>query len=189
MVTAVIVAAVVVASVVGSLVAAASWAMSARVLVETYFSFFGVDVLVGGRNHLANPHGRLVVELGAEVMVMESLDKGGDDLYLHDVGNRIPHLGKASDVATEELGRFLVDAIQIMFGARPSTRSHVVIGEDLLHLFPGSDGVWGEACELVHHSWREHDGKIVRHDASISPGGAHSSGISYSHCVGFIHPL
>ena len=72
---------------------------------------------------------------------MESSDKGGDDLYFRDVGNRIPHLGKTSDVATEELGQFLVDAIQIMFGARPSTRSHVVLGEDLLQLFLGSDGI------------------------------------------------
>ena len=35
-----------------------------------------------------------------------------------------------SDVAMEELERFLIDAIQIMLGARPSTRSHVVICED-----------------------------------------------------------
>ena len=49
-----------------------------------------------------------------------------------DVGNRIHHLGKASDVATEELGRFLINMIQIVLGAQPSTCSHVVIGEDLL---------------------------------------------------------
>ena len=42
---------------------------------------------------------------------MESLDKGGDDLSIHDVGNRIPHLRKASNVAMEELGRLLVDAV------------------------------------------------------------------------------
>ena len=99
MVTTVIVGAVVVASVVGSLIATASWAMSAHVLVEAYFGFFGVSVLVGGRNHLANPHGWLIVELRAEVAVMESSDEGGDDLSFCDVGNRIPHLGKASDVA------------------------------------------------------------------------------------------
>ena len=128
MITAVVVAAVVVASV----VAAVSWAMSARILVEAHFGFFGVDVLVGGRNHLPNPHGRLVVELGAEVAVMESSDKGGDDLSFYDVRNRISHLRKASDVATEELGWLLVDAVQIMLGARPSTHSYVVIGEDLL---------------------------------------------------------
>ena len=72
---------------------------------------------------------------------MESLDEGGDDLSFRDVGNRIPHLGKASDIATEELGRLLVDAVQIMLGARPSTRSHVVVGEDLFQLFLGSNGV------------------------------------------------
>ena len=71
-VTTVVVMAVVVASVMRSLVAASSWAMSARILIEAYFGLFGVDVLVGGRNHLANPHGRLVVELGVEVTVMES---------------------------------------------------------------------------------------------------------------------
>ena len=78
----------------------------------------------------------------------------------------------------EELGWFLVDAIKIMFGARPSTRSHVVVGEELLQLFHGSDGIRGKAREPVHCSWREHDGKIVRHDTGISLGGAHSDGIS-----------
>ena len=152
--------------------------MSARILVETHFSFFGVGVLVGGRHHLANSHGWLAVELGAEVMVMESSDKGGDDLCFRDVGNRIPHLRKASDVATKELGRLLVDAVQIVLGPRPSARSHVVVGEDFLQLFLGSDGVRGEACEPVHRSWHEHDRKIVLHDAGISLGGAHNSGIS-----------
>ena len=64
-----------------------------------------------------------------------------------------------------------------MLGARPSTRSHVVLGEDLFQLFLGSDGVWGKAHELVHGDWCEHDGKIVCHDTSISPSGVHSSGI------------
>ena len=109
---------------------------------------------------------------------MESSDEGGDDLCFRDIRNRIPHLGKASDVAMEELGRLLVDVVQIMLGARLSTCGHVVVGEDLLQLFLGSDGVQGEACEPVHRSWREHDRKIVRHDTSISFGGAHSSGIS-----------
>ena len=108
---------------------------------------------------------------------MESLDEGGDDLSFHDVGNRIPHIGKASDVATEELGWLLVNVVQIMLGAQPSTRGHVAVGEDLLQLFLGFDGVRGEACELVHHSWHEHNGKIVLHDAGIS-GGMHNSGIS-----------
>ena len=30
----------------------------------------------------------------------------------------------------EDLGRLLVDAVEIMLGARPSTRSHIIIGED-----------------------------------------------------------
>ena len=34
---------------------------------------------------------------------------------------------KTSDITTEELRRFLVDAIQIVLGARPSTRSHIVL--------------------------------------------------------------
>ena len=59
---------------------------------------------------------------------MESSDKGGDDFCFRDVGNRIPHLGKSSDVTM--FGRFLINAIQIMFGARLSTRSHVIVGED-----------------------------------------------------------
>ena len=42
---------------------------------------------------------------------MESSDKGGDDLCFRDVGNRIPHLEKASDVATKEFGWLLVNAV------------------------------------------------------------------------------
>ena len=63
---------------------------------------------------------------------MESSDEGSDDLSFCDVVNRIPHLRKASNVAMEELEWLLVDAVQIMLGARMSTRSHVVVGEDLL---------------------------------------------------------
>ena len=150
MVTVVVVAAVAVASVVGTLIAVACWAVSARILVEAYFSLFGVDVLISGCNHLANPLRRLAIELGAEVAVMESSDEGGDDLSFRDVGNRIPHLRKASDVATEELGRLLVDAVEIMLGVRLSTRSHIIVGEDFFQLFPGSDGVRGKAGKLAH---------------------------------------
>ena len=152
--------------------------MTDCILIEAHFGFFGIDVLVGSRNHLTNPRWWLVVELGAEATVMESSDEGSDDLSFRDVGNRIPHLGKMSDVATEELGRFQVDAIQIMHGAWPSAHSLVVVGEDLLDLFLGSDRVWGEACEPVHGGWCEHDEKIVCHDTSVSSGGADSSGIS-----------
>ena len=141
MVTAIIVAAVIVASVVGAVIVAVCWAMSARILVEAHLGFLGIGVLVGDRDHLANPCGRLAVELGAKLAVMESSDEGDDHLSFHDVGNRIPHLGKASDVATEELGRLLVDAVEIMLGARPSTRSHVVVSEHLLQLFLGFDEV------------------------------------------------
>ena len=83
---------------------------------------------------------------------MESSDEGSGDFYFRDVGNRIPHLGKMPDVPIEELGWFLVDAVQIVLGAWPSTHSHVVVGEDLLQLFLGSDGIRGEACEPVHYN-------------------------------------
>ena len=55
-----------------------------------------------------------------------------------DVGNRIPHLGKASDVATEELGWLLGDVVEIMLSARSHTCSHVIVSEDFLQLFPRS---------------------------------------------------
>ena len=67
---------------------------------------------------------------------MGSSDEGGDDLSFRDVGNRIPHLGKASVVATEELRWLLVDAVEIMLGARPSTRSHITVGEDFFLALP-----------------------------------------------------
>ena len=116
-------------------------AMSALILVEANFGLFSVGVLIGGHDHLANPLWWLTIEFRAEVMVMESSDKGGDDFRFCDVGNRIPHLRKMSDVAMKELGRFLIDVIQIMLGAWPSTRSHVVVDEDFLQLFPRSDGI------------------------------------------------
>ena len=61
---------------------------------------------------------------------MESLDEGSDDLSFCDVWNRIPHLRKASDVAAEERRWLLVDAVEIMLGARSSTHSHIIVGED-----------------------------------------------------------
>ena len=100
---------------------------------------------------------------------MESSNEGSDDFCFYDVGNRIPHLRKTSNVTMEKLGRFLINTIQIVLGARPSTRSHVIVGEDLLQLFPRFDGIQGEAREPVHYGWREHDGKIVCYDTSISP--------------------
>ena len=115
--------------------------MSVCILVEVHLGFLGVGILVGGCDHLIDPSGWPAVELGAKLAVMESSDEGGDDLGFHDVGNRIPHLRKASDVATKELGWLLVDAVKIMFGARPSIRSHIIVGEDFFQLFPGSDGV------------------------------------------------
>ena len=152
--------------------------VSARILVEMNFGLFSVGILIDGRDHLANPLWWLMIEFGAKVTMIESSDEGGDDFCFCDVRNRIPHLRKTSDVATEKLGHFLIDAIQIMLGARPSTRSHVIVGEDLLPLFPRSDGIRGEAREPVHCGWREHDGKIVRHDTGVSSDGADSSGVS-----------
>ena len=78
----------------------------------------------------------------------------------------------------EELRWLLVDPVEIMLGACPSTRSHIIVGEDFFQLFPGSDGVWGKASEPVHDDWREHDGKIVHHDTSVSSSGVNSTGVS-----------
>ena len=108
MVTMVVVAAVIVATVIEAVIVAACWAMSDRILIEAHLSFLGVGVLVGGCDHLADPNGRLTVELGAKLAVMESSDEGCDGLSFRDVWNRIPHLRKASDVAAEELEWLLV---------------------------------------------------------------------------------
>ena len=104
--------------------------MSSCILVEAHLGFLGIGILVGGRDYLTNPCGWLAIELGAKLMVMESSDEGGDDLCFRDVGNRIPHLRKVSDVATEQLGWLLINAVEIMLGARPSTHSHIIVGED-----------------------------------------------------------
>ena len=132
MVVVVVGMAVVVASVVGVVIVAARWAMSARILVEPHLRFLGVSVLVGSSDHLTDASGRLAVEFGAKLAMVESSDEGGDDLSFRDVGNRVPLLGKASNVAVEELGRLLVDAVEIMLGAWLSTRGHIVVGEDFL---------------------------------------------------------
>ena len=46
-----------------------------------------------------------------------------------------------SDVAMEELGWLLVDAVEIMLGSQSRTRSHIIIIEDFFQLFLGFDGV------------------------------------------------
>ena len=86
MVAVAVVVAVTVASFVRALVAVASWAVSACILVEANVGLLSVGVLIGGRDHLANPLWWLTVEFGAKVAVMESSDEGGDDLNFHDVG-------------------------------------------------------------------------------------------------------
>ena len=130
--TSFVIAAVVVAPVVRAVVIAVRRAICARIFIETYFSFLRVSVLVGHHDHLADACRWLAVELGTELVVMKSPEKGGDDLSFRDVGDRIPHLEKASDVAAEELERLLGDAVEIMLGARPRTCSHVIISEDFL---------------------------------------------------------
>ena len=134
--------------------------------------------MVGSSDHLADASGRLAVEFGAKLAMVESSDEGGDDLSFRDVGNRVPHLGKALNVVVGELGRLLVDAVEIMLGARPSTCGHIVVGEDFLQLFLGSNGVQGKAGKLAHGGWREHDGEIIHHDTGVSSGGADNSGVS-----------
>ena len=54
---------------------------------------------------------------------------------------------KASNVATEELGRLLVDAVEIMLGARPSTCSHIIVGEDF---FSSSQDLMESGARLVN---------------------------------------
>ena len=121
--------------------------MRACILIEANFGFFGVDVLIGGRDHLANPLWQLMIEFGAKVTVMESSDEGGDDFRFCDVGNRIPHLEKASNVAAEELEWLLVDAVEIMLGAWPSTRSHIIVGE---YFFSSSQDPMESGARLVN---------------------------------------
>ena len=55
MVAMVIIAAVTVALFIEVLVAAASWAMGARILIEVNFDVFSIGILIGGHDHLANP--------------------------------------------------------------------------------------------------------------------------------------
>ena len=78
----------------------------------------------------------------------------------------------------EEIRRLLVYAVQIMLGAQPSTRSHIVVGEDFFEIFPGSNGVQGKASKPAHGGWREHDGEIICHDAGVSSRGVDDSGVS-----------
>jgi hypothetical protein len=111
-------------------------AMSACILVEAHLGFLDVSVLVGHSYHLADTGGWLAVEFGVKLVMVESSNKGSDDFSFCNVGNRVPHLGETSDVATEKLEWLLVDAAEIMLGARSSTHGHIVVGEDFLQLFP-----------------------------------------------------
>ena len=54
MVAVVVIAAVTMASFVGAIVAAASWAVSAHILVEA-FGLFTISVLIGSCYHLVDP--------------------------------------------------------------------------------------------------------------------------------------
>ena len=125
MVATIVRAAIAVASVVGAVVVAVRWTMSACILVEAHLGFLGIGVLISHSYHLADAGGRLAVELGVELSMVESSDKGGDDLNFRDVGNIIPYLGETLNVAAEEFGRLLVDAAEIMLGAGSSTRGHI----------------------------------------------------------------
>ena len=88
-------------SVVIVVVVAAKRAISARIFIKTYLRFLGVSVLVGDCDHLADAGRWLSIELRAEFTVMKSSDESGDDFGFRDVGNRIPHLREAFDVAAE----------------------------------------------------------------------------------------
>ena len=88
-----------------------------------------------------------MVELLAKLALMESSDEGSDDLSFCDVWNRIPHLRKASDVATEELRWLLVDAVEIMLSSWLCTHSHIVDGEDF---FSSSQDPMDSRARLVN---------------------------------------
>ena len=68
--------------------------------------------------------------------------------------------------------------VQIVLGARPSAHSHVVVGEDFLQLFLGSNGVWRKAGKPAYGGWHEHDREIICHHTGVSSSGADSSGVS-----------
>ena len=110
-ITMVIEMAVAMASVGGVVVIPACWSLGARILIEAHLSLLGIGILVGCCDHLVDPSRWLAVDLRAELTVVESSDEGGDDLSFHDVGDGVPHLEKASDVAAEELRRLLIDAV------------------------------------------------------------------------------
>ena len=97
----VVIAVVVAAIIVLSVVVAVRRAISARIFIKTHLRFLGVGVLVGSCDHLADSGRWLPVELRMEFSVMKSSDEGSDDFGFRDIGNRIPHLGEASDVAAE----------------------------------------------------------------------------------------
>ena len=89
MVTAVVAAVVAVVPVVGVIVAAASWAMSARILVETHFSFFGVGVLVSCLYQFVDGCGPLAVQLATKLLMSEPFGEGSYGLDIGDVGDRV----------------------------------------------------------------------------------------------------
>ena len=115
MIATVIRAVVIMTSVVGAIVVSVRWLLSAHILVEAHLSFLCIGVLVGGSYHFNNTGRRLMVEFGAKLTMVVSLDKGGDDFSFRDVGDRVPHLGETPDVATEELDGFWLMQLRSCF--------------------------------------------------------------------------
>ena len=81
----------------------------------------------------------------------------------------------------------MVDAVEIVLGARPPACGHVVVGENSLQIFLRANGVRGEACEPAHGGWREHDREIVCYDIGVSPGGSDGGGVSLQP-LSWVHP-
>lgn len=145
-----------------SFVIAACWAIRPGNPVDIFMmaqvGLLGIGVLVGDGKHLTNQRRWLPIELPVElVMMVDTVDEGGDDLGLQNVRNTIPNLGETPDVTPKELTRLLIYSGQVMLHRWPLACSLVVFDEHSPEVIPRINDIGLEAREPVHGGGLEHN--------------------------------
>jgi len=100
------------------------------------FSFFSIDVSICCLYLFADGCGPLVVQLSMELLVPKPFGESDNGLGINNVGNRVSCLQEAPDEVTQGLLGGLMKLLQVILGARLLARSHVIVGEDFLKVFP-----------------------------------------------------
>lgn len=159
---------VVVASVFTTIIIATLWVISpgdpGDFFSMALVGLFNIGILVGRLGHLVDRCQWLPIELPATLIVMiQPMEKGGDDLDLKDVWNLDPHFQETLDVALEQLAYPLVDPGQVMLCSWSFIGCLVVFNEHFLEIIPRVYCIYPEACETIHHGGFERNWHIICH--------------------------